>query len=258
MTHDHETPTRGVTLTHVGGRCVTAQWGASRDGARLTGTRICTDSMPNPQETCHATTRTIAIQDRNEERLVSRLWPSPTNHVRRDLAPAKCGTRKQSRQARVLRSHLRSVPPDRGRRGQSRRAVRPRGEHRHPSWPLFATHPPAAATIPMRRPTRHVATRQPTPRLPKWHAERPPASRPMVPSWQAGQAAARGNRRGCLESFFALSGPISGASPCRLIRNPFGSFCGKRSSSPRRGASSPSSGASPGSPSSRSSCSAAI
>lgn len=117
-----------------------AQREVPRDCAGLTGTRLYADSMPSRQETCHATTRTIAIQDRNEERLVSRLWPSPTDHIRRDLAPAKCRTRKQSRQARVLPSRLPSLPPDAGRRGRSRRAVKPRGEcRRSPLAPVRDT-----------------------------------------------------------------------------------------------------------------------
>jgi hypothetical protein len=62
--------------------------------------------------------------------------------------------------------------------------------------------PPNATTIPLRHPTRHVATRWPTACLPKWQSERPAASRPMVPSRRKLAGEARGNSRGISQGLF--------------------------------------------------------
>lgn len=103
-----------------------AQWEVPRDCAGLTQILKHGRSGSNHLENDNGSTRTIAIQDRNEERLVSRLWLSSTNRVRRHLASAECGTRTRPRQESIIPSSLPSLPADAGRSGSSRGAVRSR------------------------------------------------------------------------------------------------------------------------------------
>lgn len=103
-----------------------AQWEVPRDCAGLIQTLKHGRSGSNHQENDNGSTRTITIQDRNEERLVSRLWLSSTNRVRRHLASAECGTRTRPGQERIIPSRLPSLPADAGRSGSSRGAVKAR------------------------------------------------------------------------------------------------------------------------------------
>lgn len=70
-------------------------------------------------------------------------------------------------------------------------------------------------------------------RLPKWHGQRPLASRPIGTSRQPGQGEARGNSRQVRESLFSLSERPPGEIPCpnRLAPSATASSSGKTSSS---------------------------
>jgi hypothetical protein len=101
--------------------------------------------------------------------------------------------------------------------------------------PLPSPHPMAARRDgwPTLATSGRRATRWPTTRLPKWHGQRPLASRPIGTSQQAGQGEARGNSRQVRESLFSLSERPPGEIPCpnRLAPSATASRSGKTSSS---------------------------
>lgn len=121
---------------------------------------------------------------------------------------------------------------------------------RRDSWPTFATVRALRLVRSPFAPTPQWATRWPTARLPKWHGQRPPASRPIGTSGQAGQGEARGNSRQVRESLFSLSERPPGEIPCpnRLALGATASSSGKMSSSRPRAAWRASFGTSSGSP----------
>lgn len=59
-----------------------------------------------------------------------------------------------------------------------------------------------------------------TPRLPKWHAERPPASRPIGTSRPEMTGEARGNSRHWQHSLFSMSEPSLEENRCPLCHRP--------------------------------------
>jgi hypothetical protein len=170
---------------------------------------------------------------------------SPKVHaagVKHEIAE-KClyiGIKKNS-----LSSFTRSPPPPPAR--VYARAHVTGGETRE-TRPLFVPHPLAARcdgwpTSPASRalrfvrspfaPTPQWATSWRTARLPKWHGQRPLASRPIGTSRQAWQGEARGNSRQVRESLFSLSERPPGEIPCpnRLAPSATASGFGKTLSS---------------------------
>ena len=159
---------------------------------------------PLPQRSHDATSWTIPLQGREEERLVSRLWLPATNRVRRDLASAECGTRTRPRQESIIPSHLPSLPSDARRSACSRGAVKSRG-----TWTSRLSRVGNTSAIRHNAPASHLVATRGHPlahgasaRVAERKTSDRPANRYLA---EAGQGGARGNSRKPSQSLFRWS-----------------------------------------------------